>query len=103
MAVKPITKEQFDLLQPACKPMTRLMVEEHEWFAVEDGSFIGAVFYETAEHDWGWVIQGREGQAEFRVVQMISRLPNHDEARTKLREEMTRREAAAKRVIPQVA
>lgn len=95
MAIGPITKKQFESLQPGYKPMSRLVVEEREWFADQSGSVIGTVTFDPAEKDWGWVILAREDQGEFRVVQMGARLAKHDEARKQLRETMRRLEIAA--------
>ena len=103
MAIKPISKEQFDALQPGNKPLERLLVDEHEWFADETGQMAGVVVFEQAEKDWGWVILGREAQQEFRVMQMVTRLPNKNEARLHLRDEMTRRELARTIRSPQAA
>ena len=103
MPVRPISREQFDALQPAIRPMTRLRVEEREWFADEAGRIIGAITVDPAEEDWGWVILGRDERGEFRLTQMATRLPSHPEARTQLREAMSQIEATGKNVFPRVA
>ena len=102
MAIRPITKEQFDAIQPSHKAMTRLRVDEHEWFADESGTIIGAVIFDATE-DWGWVILGRDEQREFRMVKMVSRLGTKDDAKEKLRSAMSGLEAAGKKVFPLVA
>lgn len=103
MPIRPISREQFDALQPAIKPVTRLRVEEREWFADEAGSIIGAITFDPTEEDWGWVILGRNEPGEFRLTQMATRLPSHPEARTQLRDAMSQFSATGKNVFPHVA
>ena len=85
MAIRPITKDQFDSLQKTSKPMARLRVDEEEWFANGTGTLLGAVFFDPTEECWGWVMLTREDQRDFRVLQMDGNLPDVAESRTKLR------------------
>jgi len=103
MPIRPISREQFDALQPTIKPMTRLRVEEREWFADEAGSIIGTITFDPAEEDWGWVILGRDERGAFRLTQIATRLPSHPEARTQLRDAMSQISATSKNEFPHVA
>ena len=100
MAIKAIKKRQFDALQPTHKPMSRLVVEELEWFANEQQTMLGAVFYDPAEESWGWVVLCPDQKHEFRVAQLHGRHPSANEAGVKLRETMARLDQAGINLPP---
>lgn len=92
MAMRAIKQKEFDRLQPAHKPMERLVVEQREWFANEAATLLGTIFFDPMESCWGWALLGRDEQGEYRIVRMDGNLPGDGEARTVLRDQMTKAE-----------
>ena len=97
MAIGPISKSQFETLQPENQPLAKLRLDQHEWFADERGNILGAVVFDPAEEEWGWAALARDPAVPggFRVVRLQGRLATQDEGRQRLREMMEKLETAS--------
>ena len=81
MAVGAIAKEDYDRLCPHLPAEANPLAEQHGWFYDETGSFIGVVFRDKADNDWGWVVLARDERFVFRCIEVDSSLSSRDEAR----------------------
>ena len=56
MAIRPISRRKFDDLQPGHRPLGRLRVEQHDWYADEGGSVLVAVVLDRSGGGWGYAV-----------------------------------------------
>lgn len=50
------------------KPEIILYIEDIEWYATDDERLLGVLVHDLHDHDFGWVILGRDEQLRFRAV-----------------------------------
>lgn len=62
------------------KPEIVLYVEEIEWFATPDERLIGMIVHDRIDHDFGWVVLGRDERLRFRAIDVGVSLPDRDAA-----------------------
>ena len=65
-AVQGVSVDVFN----ACNPATRsngvgTLIEERAWFVDEGRDILGVLTFDTAERDWGYVIQGRDQEGDI--------------------------------------
>ena len=63
------------------------IAEEH--YAEAQGRFLGVVVRDLADGDYGWVLLGRDGQGQFRAIDMKVSLLTLEAARDGLKAAMT--------------
>ena len=83
--LKPLSRRRFEALAGYTrKPEIVIFIEEIEWYATADERLIGMVVHDRIDHDFGWVILGRDERLRFRAIDVSSSLPNVDDARRQL-------------------
>lgn len=55
MAIRNITKAQFEAFNPACSPLATLISEEKEWYVADPGNILGIVLLDLADQDWLYI------------------------------------------------
>lgn len=83
MAPKTISQARFDALAFSRRPATKLIVEEKEWYADQDENVLGVVTWDKPDHDWGYVVLGRDERSLFRAIEVDVSLPDLETARGK--------------------
>ena len=83
--LRPLTRRRFEALAGYTrKPEIVLYVEEIEWFATPDEQLIGMIVHDRIDHDFGWVILGRDERLRFRAIEVGASLPDRDAAYVQL-------------------
>jgi len=72
--------------------------EEEGWFADESDSFLGVVFKDKIDHDWGCVILARDQYFQFRAVFGESSLPSRWSAIEALQKKMVEMLSSPRRI-----
>jgi hypothetical protein len=74
MAAKVISKARFEALTFSKSFAAELFIEEREWYVDQDDNVLGVLTWDKQDHDWGYVILGRDERALFRAIdQDVSR------------------------------
>jgi hypothetical protein len=85
-----VSRTRFDALAGYARdPKIVYFIEELEWFATPGERLLGTVVRDREDHDFGWVILGRDERLRFRAISTNSSLPDADAARSQLFETMT--------------
>lgn len=88
-SIKSLDKRRFEALVGYTRsPTIVLLVQEIEWIATEDERLLGVVTWDRMDHDFGWVVLGRDERLRFRAVDVNSSLRSADQAKGDLRERM---------------
>ena len=101
MAIRPITKEEFDKFKPARGPMVATLVRERVWYVDDAGNIIGTVFVDLPDDEWNFVILGRDEHGRFRAIEVKSDFGTRDNAVSKILEAMSKIETSEESVFPQ--
>ncbi len=101
MAIKTITKQQFDAFGPARSPMVTSIATEKLWFSDDDANIIGTVMLDHSDKDWNYVILGRDENGDFRWIEGDSSFPSQEDGERELKAAMSKIEAAGDTVFPQ--
>ena len=92
--IQPLAKQRFDALAGYARdPKIILIVDELEWYATRDGRLIGMVTFDKINHDYGWVILGRDERHRFRAIKVNVSYPSKDASRTDLFSELANHHA----------
>jgi hypothetical protein len=87
--IKTLTRIRFDALAGYVRsPKIVLFVEEIEWYATPDERLIGMLERDRIDHDFGWVILGRDERLRFRAIDVNASLASLEAARQQLFERM---------------
>lgn len=80
-----ISKMRFDALAGYVRvPHIMTLLQEAAWFADGDERLLGLVVWDRNDHDFGWVVLGRDSKQRFRAITQDSSLPTFDAARDRL-------------------
>ena len=101
MAIKTITKVQFDAFSPARTPMATAIATEKAWFTDDAGNIVGTVMFDQSDKDWNYVILGRDERGALRWIEGDSSFSSQDEAEQRLTAAMSKIEESGKTVFPQ--
>lgn len=101
MAIKSITRQQFNGFKPTRQGMVTAITVEREWFADETETVIGTVLFDRIDGDWSWVALGRDQKGKFRAIDVGIDNSSQDIARTKLWDAMQKAVAMGQAVFPQ--
>lgn len=83
--IKPLSKVRFDALAGyARSPSIVLIVDEREWYCTSDERVLGMVTFDLIDHDWGWVVFGRDERFCFRAIDVNVSYPSIKKSRTTL-------------------
>jgi hypothetical protein len=92
--ILPLPKQRFEALAGYARdPNIMLIIEELEWYTTPDERIIGIVTFDKNDHDFGWVILGKDERLRFRAVNVNVSFPTKDASRTKLFSEMATHQA----------
>jgi len=101
MAAKAISKARFEALTFSKLPSVELFVEEREWYADQDENVLGVLVWDKHDHDWGYVVLGRDERALFRAIDQGVSHPNADTARRELHLKLSYYAITGDKVFPQ--
>ncbi|GAA3693606.1 hypothetical protein GCM10022268_00650 [Sphingomonas cynarae] len=65
-------------------PIILQLVQEAAWFATSDERLLGVVVWDRTDHDFGWVVLGRDRRLRYRAVAQDASLPTFEDAREAL-------------------
>ncbi|MCA0013175.1 hypothetical protein LB561_23080 [Mesorhizobium sp. B292B1B] len=83
--ILPLSLPRFNALAGYARdPKIVLIIEEREWYATRDERLIGIVTFDKIDHDYGWVILGRDERHRFRAIAVNASYPSIEESRTAL-------------------
>lgn len=99
--VKPLTKERFEALCRVRLPVACYVCTEIEWYADEKERVLGLLAIDNADHDWSWMVLGRDEAGLFRAIDFGVSLPTEEAARTVLVAKLQEHSATGERIFPQ--
>lgn len=99
MAVRGISRSQFDRFKPTRIPMA--VIEERAWFVDTTKNFLGILTLDKTDNDWGYVIQARDQNGSFRAIDHEISIESEDAARDALMAAMEKLSQSGKTVFPQ--
>ena len=79
MLMHPISREEFDTMNPVRHPETEMFTQETAWFRNSARTVLGSVVYDRTDKDWAYVILGNAGDG-FRWTEGDSSLASENEA-----------------------
>lgn len=75
--MREISKLRFDALAGYTRsPHMMLITQEAAWFEVGDERLLGVIVWDRFDHDYGWVILGRDQRGRFRAIMQDASLPS---------------------------
>jgi len=88
-AVGTILRSEFDKLGPWRSPLAEVTTRETVWYANKPNTLIGAVFEDLTDHDYNWVMLGRDEYDTFRFIDVGSCYATQEESQRALMTAMT--------------
>jgi len=79
---------EFESFQPARHPSAAMFAKEFAWFKSEDNSVIGSLLRDNSDHDWNFVILGKDKRGVFRWIDGQSSFSSKQRAISTLKDEM---------------
>ena len=102
MAIRALSRREFDRFRPTRLPVAGLLIEEVEWFADDDGIVIGVITRFSSDHDWSIAVLGRDTRCgRFRAFDADASFARLDTARLLLFAKMEMALATGRKVFPQ--
>jgi hypothetical protein len=101
MAPKKISKARFDALAFSRRPTTKFFVDEKEWYADQDENVLGVVTWDKLDHDWGYVVLGRDERSLFCAIEVDVSLPDLEMARRNLHLRLSFYSVTGEKIFPQ--
>jgi hypothetical protein len=101
MAVKSLSKYEFDRRQPARDPMAAQFAEERDWYTDDEGNLLGVLLWDRVDRDWAFVILGRDERGRFRAIETDVSIPDEATARSLLTTAMDKIASRGQAVFPQ--
>ena len=99
--IVPITQTEFSGATGMPVTATNPILQEQGWFADESGGFYGAVVFDRADADWGYVILARDALFAFRAIAIESSLSSRADAVAGLRSRMLQLLESPQRIFVQ--
>jgi hypothetical protein len=99
--IRPISTARFEALCFMRRPLAKLYVQEREWYSDERENVLGIVLLDKIDHDWGYVVLGRDELARFSAIDQDVSFPSEDKARKRLHDKMLQHNAEGETVFPQ--
>lgn len=100
MAIRALSRQEFDRFGAAPATLSDLTRNAVEWFADDTGAVIGALAYGESDFDWSCVVLGRDHAGVFRSLGADVGLRGHNDARRLLFERMRAALARGKDLFP---
>lgn len=98
--IMPITKSQFRSVFPLDTDEFGISTE-NGWFVDDSESFLGVVFEDRTDHDWGYAIVARDEYFVFRAIDTAHSKPYRQTARIELQLAMAKLVMQGQRIFPQ--
>jgi len=99
--IVPISQMRFEALAYAKHPYAELTGRETEWYSDSKENVLGAIVLDLIDHDWSWVVLGRDEIGLFRAIDFDVSNPSRSKARATLRERMRKHVATGESTFPQ--
>src|SRR5260221_519712 len=81
--VQSLSKRRYEALAGYARdPKIVLIIDELEWYATADERIIGMLTFDKIDHDFGWVIFGKDERHRFRAINVNVSFPTRDASRT---------------------
>lgn len=80
-APRPLSQPRFEALLYRRTPWAPLISRELEWWTNEDESLIATVSLDLVDHDYSWIILGRDETGVFRGTELNTCLSSLEDAR----------------------
>src|ERR1700692_4912435 len=101
MALKSITRYEYDKLMPGRSVLEAFTGKQVEWLANDAKNVIGAVDHARTGPTWSYVVMKKNARGVFRVLDLKAKLASRDEAESRLRRAVAAAESAwGRTVIP---
>jgi hypothetical protein len=84
MAIKSISRRDFDAFRPARGPAVGEAWEEVEWFAADNDVVIGVLTRDFKDDDWGYAVLGPDQYGRYRAIGNDACIVRREAARTLL-------------------
>lgn len=86
-----LSRRRFEALAAYTRvPAILLFIEEVAWFATDDERLIGVVTKDRHDHDFGWVVLGRDERLRYRAIDQNASLPTIEASRNQMFTAMAR-------------
>jgi len=85
---KPLSQPRFEALIYRRAPFVALLFDELEWWSTEDESLISVITLHRFDHDYGYVVLGRDETGVFRGVAVMVLFDSLEEARSEMLEKL---------------
>lgn len=80
-----IDQKRFDALAGYTRlPAVILIIQEAGWFSTVDERLLGLVTWDRMDHDYGWIVLGRDRRGRFRAIDQDVSRPSFNDARDRL-------------------
>jgi len=89
MAIKKITKNQFNSYPNEKNAMSSFVAKEKQWFADDENNLLGTVLLDNFDKDWSYVIMAKESDGNYRFIDGKVSLETMEISRLELRTRMT--------------
>lgn len=89
MAIRSITRGEFQLLMPSHELLRCVVGEQVDWYVDESETVIGTVAAGKTDGNWVYVVLGRERTGMFRAVAMNRTMESREEAGAELLQAMS--------------
>lgn len=99
--INSISQYRFDILTLIKEPVARILARELEWYSDENEVVLGTVFLDLTDHDYAFLVLGRDQHSIFRWIDGGASFPSVDEARETLHNHMRAALVSGEDVFPQ--
>ncbi len=96
-----ISRARFDALTYAKHPYAELTGQEVEWYKDSRENVLGALVLDLVDHDWSWVVLGRDEAGLFRAIDFNVSVPRRNAAREILKARMREHSRGGASEFPQ--
>jgi len=84
MAAKALPRPRFEALAFSRLPTTNTIIDEREWYSDQDENVLGVLTWDKIDHDWGYIVLGRDQRDLFRAIEAEVSFSAAETARNKL-------------------
>lgn len=86
-----LSRRRFEALAAYTRvPAILLFIKELAWFATADERLIGVITEDRQDHDFGWVVLGRDERLRYRAIDQNASLPTFEASRDQMFAAMAR-------------
>lgn len=98
---KPVSQPRFEALLYRRSPFTWYLFKELEWWSTEGESLLATITLDGIDHDYAYMVLGRDETGVFRGVANQVSFPTQDKARAAMIEKMEELSKDGAQVFPQ--